>query len=474
MALLLGVLLGRHNRGEAAPLWLTAGNVAFLCAVVAVFARPALGFELSAALAIGGAYAGICLSFCAVLVTENIRPPFGLLAIIGAAALSVQTFLAFRVDSATPLMVTSSVINGMLTTWMAHRVWQVVGPRGARVALLVALPFGAIAFGYLARLPAIAVDPGGVAPMAMTVLIIMIMSWSALILELGVLASVERAATARLTDALAKAEHLTKANARERFLLSMSHELRTPLNGVIGLSALMRAQAAGPLPERYAAFADSIHSSGVRLLDLISNLLDILAPEEAARQGRFADTCIASVFAEVEEASKPLCWPQGVRMTIDLPHGARPWARADRRRLVRMLRQLVENGIKYGRSNVTIGCTAAAAGKWAISVTDDGPGLRGEEIPEALELFGRVRGVDDPNAGAGVGLTLAAAIARAHGCELSFREGAEGGLCVEFLLPKCAGSTDRKTDDETGAARLIRRTEAGLPARSSFENYVAK
>ena len=54
----------------------------------------------------------------------------------------------------------------------------------------------------------------------------------------------------------------------------MSHELRTPLNAVMGFSDIMRQRLFGPLPDRYAEYAESIHEAGRHLLDLINDVLD--------------------------------------------------------------------------------------------------------------------------------------------------------------------------------------------------------
>lgn len=457
IALLLGVVMGRHRQGDPSALWLAGSNLAYLAAVAAILARPILGFEISAILIISGAYVGICLAYCSVLKLEEQPLPKKRLIVIGILAVSAQGLFAGQVGSEVPLMATSSIVNGILTIWMTRKVWQLLVRRGGRIALLVALPFGAIAFGYIARLAAILLDPSGMVPMAATILIITIMSWSAIIMELGMLASVERLASARLTNALVQAQHIAKAKARERFLLSISHELRTPLNGVIGLSALMQSQAVGPLPDRYAGFAKGIHDSGVRLLDLVSNLLDILAPHDAEQKRVLSDTSLPDALAEVEQSLGALIGTRGVAFACTYiqcgthHETASGWVRADERRLVQMLRHLAENALKYAKTQASIQVEydapsvsgmAAQAG-YIITVSDDGPGLAAKDLNNALELFGRVRGVDDPNAGAGVGLTLAAAIARGHGTELQFSENEAQGLSVSFRLMRGAAPGER-------------------------------
>lgn len=67
-------------------------------------------------------------------------------------------------------------------------------------------------------------------------------------------------------------------------LAGIAHELRTPLNAIIGFSELIRDQAFGDDPRRYAEYGDNIHRSGVKLLQLVNRILDI-AEHESAPQG---------------------------------------------------------------------------------------------------------------------------------------------------------------------------------------------
>src|SRR5665213_3316373 len=75
---------------------------------------------------------------------------------------------------------------------------------------------------------------------------------------------------------LALREISAASDAKSAFLANMSHELRTPLNAIIGFSDLMRSQLLGPLGSpRYREYVDDIHSSGLHLLSLINDVLDL-------------------------------------------------------------------------------------------------------------------------------------------------------------------------------------------------------
>ncbi|MGH6878405.1 MAG: sensor histidine kinase, partial [Rhizomicrobium sp.] len=65
------------------------------------------------------------------------------------------------------------------------------------------------------------------------------------------------------------------SRAKSEFLANMSHELRTPLNAVIGFSEIIKDEVLGHDPEKYRAYAADIHASGLHLLSLINDILDL-------------------------------------------------------------------------------------------------------------------------------------------------------------------------------------------------------
>ena len=70
-------------------------------------------------------------------------------------------------------------------------------------------------------------------------------------------------------------EAIAASQSKSEFLAAISHELRTPLNAIIGFSDVMKQRLFGPMPTRYAEYGELIHESGVHLLDLIGDVLDM-------------------------------------------------------------------------------------------------------------------------------------------------------------------------------------------------------
>ncbi|MEM7546961.1 MAG: ATP-binding protein [Pseudomonadota bacterium] len=104
----------------------------------------------------------------------------------------------------------------------------------------------------------------------------------------------------------------------------------------------------------------------------------------------------------------------------------------------RMLVNVVDNAVKYaalhGRIDIVLRGRSEESG-YEIIISDDGPGIAADDIAVALELFGRVGGVDDPFAEPGIGLTIAANIAAAHEGRLSINSVPGHGTNVVIALP---------------------------------------
>ena len=298
IALILCVALRRHKRGDQAIGWLMASNVAMLVASLGLLAISYLGFVLGSATVIGGAYAGISFALFAVLRAEGQVLPWRVIGGVGLAGTGMQAWLAAETGSVPLLMLTSSVLNSSLCLVAIRRVWQLTRGYGDRMAVLLCLPFAAIFTGYAMRLWVVAIWPEGQAPITATILIIVAMSWAAVILELGMIALRETQARVRLNAAL---EEVKQAHAaRTKFLLGLSHEVRTPLNAILGMSELMRAELAGPLPDGYKEQVAQIQENGQDLLLLLSELIDAAgddAPDASAKQaGDAIDTAVRQKF----------------------------------------------------------------------------------------------------------------------------------------------------------------------------------
>ncbi len=203
---------------------------------------------------------------------------------------------------------------------------------------------------------------------------------------------------------------------KDVMLGAIGHDLKTPLSAL-----RVRIESVEDPVER-DRMARSIE-------DISGTLDDILS---LARVGRPTDplektdlgALVADVVAEFEDTGQPVELTEGPR--IALPIRA-TWLR-------RALRNLIGNAVRYGeRAEVAM----AREGDWAVVRVDDvGPGIPADQIDAMLEPFTRGEGSRNRSTGgAGLGLTIARAIAEQHGGQLVIRNRPSGGLRAELRIP---------------------------------------
>lgn len=233
-------------------------------------------------------------------------------------------------------------------------------------------------------------------------------------------------------------EHAEVANrAKSDFLAVMSHELRTPLNAVIGFSEFLSMEMLGPLGSpRYKSYADDIKSSGLHLLDLINDILDLSKAEadkielheEPLDLAATAEHCLAMVRSRAELAR--------VALINELPAGLPPLL-ADERRVKQILINLLSNAVKFTPAEGTIRVIAESRdGDIRLAVEDSGIGIEAKDIPKVLQPFGQVDStVSREHEGTGLGLPLCKRLAELHGATFEIDSEPGRGTSVSVVFP---------------------------------------
>lgn len=223
--------------------------------------------------------------------------------------------------------------------------------------------------------------------------------------------------------------------AKSAFLASMSHELRTPLNAIIGFSEVMREQVLGPMGNgRYLDYARNIHVSGVHLLSLINDLLD-LSKIEAGKMELDEDVVrLPDLMAEVSTMMAERAAHQGLTLVCDPVADVTVWA--DRRKLKQVLINLVSNAIKFSPAGVpvTLSLTMSESGCPTMAVVDRGIGMSPADITKALTIFGQTES-GKARGGTGLGLPLARQLMWLQGGDLVIDSRLNEGTSVTVTLP---------------------------------------
>jgi signal transduction histidine kinase len=228
------------------------------------------------------------------------------------------------------------------------------------------------------------------------------------------------------------------SQAKSEFLATMSHELRTPLNAVIGFSQIMMTETLGPIGSaQYRDYAKDIHDSGVHLLEIINDILD-LSKAEAGKLELDED------WVDVRDAVAAACrliGPRAERAQLSvverIPANLPPlWA--DERKLKQILLNLVSNSVKFTPAGGRVEVSAAIEPVEGLSiiVQDTGIGIPAADLDRVLEPFVQVENsLTRSYQGSGLGLPLAAKMMELHCGKLTIASQLGRGTLVRLAFP---------------------------------------
>jgi two-component system cell cycle sensor histidine kinase PleC len=226
--------------------------------------------------------------------------------------------------------------------------------------------------------------------------------------------------------------------SKSRFLAQMSHELRTPLNAILGFSEVMKSEVFGEhsVPA-YKEYSADIHNSGVHLLGLINEILDLSRIEAGRYELNEESVSLAAIVEDCHHLLKLRATNRGIiiheMFEADLP---RLWA--DERAIRQICLNLLSNAIKFtpqgGEIWLKVGWTAS--GGQYMSCKDTGPGIPEEEIPVVLSSFGQgSNSIKSAEQGAGLGLPIAKSLTDLHGGTFSLKSKLRIGTEIVVTFP---------------------------------------
>ncbi len=206
----------------------------------------------------------------------------------------------------------------------------------------------------------------------------------------------------------AKKEAEIANSAKSDFLLNVSHEFRTPLNAVIGFAEIIK-KTEGPVK---IEFAESIKSSGQRLLTMVNDILDLIRSENEniELERDYYETRV--LLSEVIKSYQPKASEKGLNLSVVIDPDLPGYLYIDGNRLRQVIMHLVDNAVKYtDKGGVELKAYDAPSEVYSdrinltIEVNDTGKGIPEEFQQKLFRIFSQVERKTVLN-GIGIGLAL--------------------------------------------------------------------
>lgn len=250
-------------------------------------------------------------------------------------------------------------------------------------------------------------------------------------------AMVLRIRRSRRTEFAARREAQEATRMKSRFLANMSHELRTPLNAIIGFAEVTQKRLTGTERERDREYLGYIHDSGIHLLSIINDLLDLSRIEAGTWKLEEGDVDLSQAIRDARAMLGTM--PEDKQITIVMKGIDSPvmiWA--DRRAIRQILLNLTTNAVRYTQEGglVVIACHIVDAGAVRVVVEDNGPGIDPEELDTIKTPFARGHAHETAAIpGTGLGLPIVEALVHMHGGRFDLTSQQGQGTRAQVTFP---------------------------------------
>jgi signal transduction histidine kinase/CheY-like chemotaxis protein len=234
---------------------------------------------------------------------------------------------------------------------------------------------------------------------------------------------------------------------KSQFLANMSHELRTPLNAIIGLTEMLKEDAADDGLDDFEEPLDRVFSAGKHLLTLINDVLD-LSKIEAGRVELFNETFeLKQILDDVMKTSSPLAQKNDNELIIDYKTEI-DFVTADQTRVKQVVLNLISNACKFTeKGKITIGVNKIlrdGGDLISIDVSDTGIGMSDEQMSKLFNSFVQAdSSTTRKYGGTGLGLTISKQLAKLMGGDVVVNsELGKGTTFTATFLADFIGASD--------------------------------
>ena len=224
------------------------------------------------------------------------------------------------------------------------------------------------------------------------------------------------------------------ARIKDEFFATVSHELRTPLTSMLGYCELMADLE--ELSSQGRRFLQVITRSAERELRLVDDLLTLVAIEDSGLEIRPHVVDLEPLVRDAFEAARPRAEEVGIELSLEIP-GFPVQVAVDQDRIGQAIDNMLSNALKFTPRGGSVRVRLRTRERLAeIEVADSGPGIPENEAGRIFErLFRADSAVAQQVPGAGLGLTIALAIAEAHHGSIELVKDDSVGTTFRMELP---------------------------------------
>jgi signal transduction histidine kinase len=220
---------------------------------------------------------------------------------------------------------------------------------------------------------------------------------------------------------------------RRTFVADVSHELRTP---IASIAAAAETLADGGTDEsEMKPLLEMIRRQSDRMRELIDDLMDLAQIESGAVELRKEEVSLSELLREVARDLSAAAAGRSIRVVVDA-NGEVP-VEADRRRLIQVIRNLLDNAIKFSKEGGSVRLYAGRDGGEAyLAVVDEGPGIPRAEREKIFQRFYQVdRSRSKTRPGTGLGLAIVKHLVQLHGGRVEVESEMGQGSTFRVCLP---------------------------------------
>lgn len=254
--------------------------------------------------------------------------------------------------------------------------------------------------------------------------------------------------TGELRQAKEAAEQANRS--KTDFLNNMSHELRTPLHAILAFARLGETKASKADTAKLISYFSNIHTSGTRLLALVTELLDLSKLEAGKVVYKFSNHDLATILRDVAAELENVAAARNLRFKLPPLIQSAP-AVIDGVRMAQVIRNLYSNAIKFSEPGKDIEIelteTSLLQGRrqsdaevwnpaWKVTVLDRGVGIPEDETDAIFDKFFQSTKTRTNSGGTGLGLPICREIVRAHHGFIQARNREGGGSAFEVIVPR--------------------------------------